>query len=110
MLLKKSGEKYSVQVKTGPLISRHRPSVDVLFKSAEQAAGKNTVGLIMTGMGNDGAEGLKLLHDKGAETIAQDEKTCIVYGMPKEAVALGAVDYILPLDKIAAKLLEITYK
>lgn len=110
MLLKKSGAAYSIQIKTGPLVSRHRPSVDVLFKSAVQTAGRNAVGLIMTGMGNDGAAGIKLLHDCGAETIAQDEKTCIVYGMPKEAVALGAIDYILPLGKITSKLLEISYK
>lgn len=110
MLLKENAGRYFVQVKNGPLVSRHRPSVDVLFKSAEQTAGKNAIGLIMTGMGNDGATGMKLLHDRGAATIAQDEKTCIVYGMPKEAVALGAVDYILPIDKIADKLLEIAYK
>ncbi|HOQ32987.1 MAG TPA: chemotaxis response regulator protein-glutamate methylesterase [Candidatus Hydrogenedens sp.] len=107
MLLKRSGANYYVEVKSGPLVSRHRPSVDVLFKSASQYGGKNVVGVIMTGMGKDGAEGMKLMHEQGAKTIAQDESTCVVFGMPKEAIALNAVDYVLPLDKIPQKILEL---
>lgn len=107
MLLKRSGANYYVEVKSGPLVSRHRPSVDVLFKSASQYGGKNVIGVIMTGMGKDGAEGMKQLHDQGAKTIAQDEATCVVFGMPKEAIALNAVDYVLPLDKIPQKILEL---
>jgi len=107
MLLKRSGANYYVEVKSGPLVSRHRPSVDVLFKSASQYGGKNVIGVIMTGMGKDGAEGMKLMHEQGAKTIAQDETTCVVFGMPKEAIALNAVDYILPLDKIPQKILEL---
>ncbi len=107
MLLKRSGANYYVEVKSGPLVSRHRPSVDVLFKSASQYGGKNVIGVIMTGMGKDGAEGMKLMHDQGAKTIAQDESTCVVFGMPKEAIALNGVDYVLPLDKIPQKILEL---
>ncbi len=107
MLLKRSGANYYVEVKSGPLVSRHRPSVDVLFKSASQYGGKNVIGVIMTGMGRDGAEGMKLMHDQGAKTIAQDESTCVVFGMPKEAIALNGVDYVLPLDKIPQKILEL---
>ncbi len=107
MLLKRSGANYYVEVKSGPLVSRHRPSVDVLFKSAAQYGGKNVIGVIMTGMGKDGAEGMKLMHEQGAKNIAQDEATCVVFGMPKEAIALNAVDYVLPLDKIPQKILEL---
>lgn len=106
-LVKRSGARYYVEVKEGPLVSRHRPSVDVLFRSAARYAGKNTVGIIMTGMGDDGAAGMKELHDSGARTIAQNEETCVVYGMPKEAVKLGAVDAILPLDDIAPAMLRL---
>ncbi len=105
MLLKRQGAKYIVDIKTGPLVSRHRPSVDVLFRSAAQYAGKNAIGIIMTGMGDDGAKGLLEMKEAGAYTIAQDEKTCVVYGMPHEAVKLGAVDKILPLDEIAKNVL-----
>ena len=101
-LLKRSGARYYVEVKDGPLVSRHRPSVDVLFRSAARYAGKNAVGVIMTGMGDDGAKGMKEMHDAGSYTIAQDEETCIVYGMPAEAVKLGGVDQIVPLQDIAA--------
>lgn len=104
-LLKRSGARYYVEVKDGPLVSRHRPSVDVLFRSASRYAGKNAVGVIMTGMGDDGARGMKEMHDSGSYTIAQDEATCIVYGMPAEAVKLGGVDEILPLQNIAAGVL-----
>jgi len=100
MLLKRSGAQYHVDVIDGPLVSRHRPSVDVLFRSVAKCAGKNALGIIMTGMGDDGAHGLKELHDMGARTLAQDEATCVVYGMPKEAVKLGAVDRLLPLGEI----------
>ncbi len=101
-LLKRSGARYYVEVKDGPLVSRHRPSVDVLFRSASRYAGKNAVGVIMTGMGDDGAKGMKEMHDSGSYTIAQDEATCIVYGMPAEAVKLGGVDQIVPLKDIAS--------
>lgn len=100
MLLRRSGAQYRVEIKDGPLVSRHRPSVDVLFRSTSQAAGKNAIGIIMTGMGDDGARGLKELHDTGALTVAQDEASCVVYGMPKEAVKLGATDAELPLSAI----------
>ncbi len=100
MLLRRSGAQYRVEVKDGPLVSRHRPSVDVLFRSAAQSAGSNAVGIIMTGMGDDGAHGMKEMHEVGAFTVAQDEATSVVYGMPKEAVKLGGVDAIVPLDKI----------
>ncbi len=100
-LLKRQGAKYFVEIKQGPLVSRHRPSVDVLFRSAAQYAGKNAIGVIMTGMGDDGAKGMLEMKEAGAFTIAQDEKTCVVYGMPHEAVKLGAVDKILPLEEIA---------
>ena len=90
----------SVQVKDGPLISRHKPSVDVLFRSVSKYAGNNALGIIMTGMGDDGAKGLKEMHDSGAKTVAQNEATCVVYGMPQEAVKLGAADHIIALNKI----------
>ena len=100
LLLQRSGAQYRVDVKDGPLVSRQCPSVDVLFRSSAQAAGANAVGIILTGMGDDGASGMKDMHDAGALTIAQDEASCIVYGMPKEAVKLGAVDGVLPLSAI----------
>ncbi|MDP1773669.1 MAG: chemotaxis response regulator protein-glutamate methylesterase [Methylobacter sp.] len=101
MLLKRSGAQYHVEIVDGPPVSRHRPSVDVLFRSAAKCAGKNALGIIMTGMGDDGAKGLKEMYDMGARTVGQDEDSCVVYGMPKEAVKLGAVNKELPLDKIA---------
>ncbi|MHB8810749.1 MAG: protein-glutamate methylesterase/protein-glutamine glutaminase [Desulfobulbaceae bacterium] len=102
LLLKRSGARYYVEVKDGPLVCRHRPSVDVLFRSVARYAGKNAVGVIMTGMGDDGSRGLKEMKDAGASlTIAQDEETSVVFGMAKEAIKLGAVDKVLPLDKIA---------
>jgi two-component system chemotaxis response regulator CheB len=100
-LLKRSGARYYVEIKDGPLVSRHRPSVDVLFRSAARYAGQNAVGVIMTGMGDDGAKGLQEMKEAGATTIAQDEKSCVVFGMPKEAIRLGCVDKVLPLEKIA---------
>lgn len=101
MLLKRSGARYYVEVKEGPLVNRHRPSVDVLFRSTARFAGVNAIGVIMTGMGDDGAKGMLEMKQAGAKTVAQDEKTCVVFGMPKEAIKLGAVDKILPLDAIA---------
>jgi two-component system, chemotaxis family, protein-glutamate methylesterase/glutaminase len=106
MLLKRSGARYYVEIQEGPLVNRHRPSVDVLFRSTAQYAGKNSIGIIMTGMGDDGARGLLEMKQSGARTIAQDEKSCIVFGMPKEAIKLEAVDHILPLEKIAPYILE----
>ena len=106
MLLKRSGAQYHVDIVDGPPVSRHRPSVDVLFRSVAKCAGRNALGIIMTGMGDDGARGLKELHDTGARTLAQDEDTCVVYGMPKEAVKLGAVDRVLPLGDIHAEILR----
>lgn len=100
-LLKRSGAQYYVEVKEGPLVTRHRPSVDVLFRSTAYYAGKNAVGVIMTGMGDDGARGMKEMKDAGAYTIAQDEESCVVFGMPKEAIKLNAVDRVLPLSEIA---------
>ncbi|MDO9046155.1 MAG: chemotaxis response regulator protein-glutamate methylesterase [Methylobacter sp.] len=106
MLLQRSGAQYQVDVKDGPLVSRHRPSVDVLFRSSAQSAGANAVGIILTGMGDDGAHGMKEMHDVGALTIAQDEASCVVYGMPKEAVKLGGVDGILPLSAIPQLIMQ----
>jgi two-component system, chemotaxis family, protein-glutamate methylesterase/glutaminase len=101
MLLKRSGARYYVEVKDGPLVRRHRPSVDVLFRSAARYAGRNAVGVIMTGMGDDGALGMKEMFDAGAYTLAQDEASCVVYGMPQEAVKLGGVHKVLPLPSLA---------
>ncbi|RJP83708.1 MAG: chemotaxis response regulator protein-glutamate methylesterase [Desulfobacteraceae bacterium] len=106
MLLKRSGARYYVEVKKGPLVSRHRPSVDVLFRSAARYAGSNAMGIIMTGMGDDGARGMLEMKETGSFNIAQDEASCVVFGMPKEAIKLGGVDKILPLEKIAAEMLR----
>lgn len=106
-LLKRSGARYYVEVKNGPLVSRHRPSVDVLFRSAARYGGKNIVGVIMTGMGDDGARGMKEMHDAGATTIAQDEASCVVFGMPNEAIKQGGVDKVVPLERIAAEVLKL---
>lgn len=101
MLLKRKDDYYFIEIKDGPLVSRQRPSVDVLFRSAARYAGKNAVGVIMTGMGDDGAQGMKEMHDAGAFTIAQDEQTCVVFGMPAEAIKKGGVDKVVPLENIA---------
>lgn len=101
MLLKRSGAQYHVEIVDGPLVTRHRPSVDVLFRSVAKCAGKNALGIIMTGMGDDGARGLKEMSEMGARTLGQDEASCVVYGMPKEAAKLGAVNKELPLNRIA---------
>jgi two-component system chemotaxis response regulator CheB len=100
MLLKRSGAYYHVEVVDGPMVNRHRPSVDVLFRSVAKFAGKNATGIIMTGMGDDGARGLKELHEAGARTYAQDEASCVVFGMPKEAIKLGGVDQVIALSDI----------
>jgi two-component system chemotaxis response regulator CheB len=105
MLLKRSGARYYVDIKDGPLVSRHRPSVDVLFRSAARYAGPNAVGVIMTGMGDDGANGMREMKEAGAMTIAQDEESCVVFGMPNEAIKRNAVDRILPLASIARAVL-----
>ncbi|MEO6095802.1 MAG: chemotaxis response regulator protein-glutamate methylesterase [Fibrobacteria bacterium] len=110
LLLDRSGAVYQARVKSGPLVSRHRPSVDILFRSAARFAGRNAIGVILTGMGSDGAGGMKEMKDAGAATVAQDEASCVVYGMPKEAVARGGVDYILSLTEIPEKILELAGK
>lgn len=105
-MLERSGANYHVSVRTGPLVSRHRPSVDVLFRSAARSAGSNAVGVIMTGMGDDGARGLQEMKQSGAFTIAQDEASSVVFGMPKEAIALGCVDRIVGLDHLTVEILR----
>jgi two-component system chemotaxis response regulator CheB len=100
LLLRRSGAQYLVEVRDGPLVSRHRPSVDVLFRSAARAAGPNALGVIMTGMGDDGAKGLLEMRQVGAATLGQDEASCVVYGMPKEAAKLGAVEREVRLEQI----------
>ncbi len=109
-LLKRSGARYYVEVRDGPLVARHRPSVDVLFRSATRYAGKNAVGVILTGMGDDGAAGMKEMFDAGAYTIAQDEKSCVVYGMPKIAVDKGGVVEVLSLEKIAEGIIKAAHE
>ena len=106
MILRRSGARYYVEVKTGPMVHHQRPAVDVLFKSTAKYAGANAIGVILTGMGADGAEGLLEMKNAGAGTIAQDEKTCVVFGMPKEAIKLGAADKVLPLDHIASEIVR----
>lgn len=107
-LLKRSGARYYVEVKDGPLVNRHRPSADVLFRSTARYAGKNSVGIIMTGMGNDGASGLLEMKESGAFTIAQDEKSCVVFGMPNEAIKLDAVSRVITLDQIAGQVIKLS--
>ena len=106
MQLRKAAGQYFVQVVDGPPVNRHKPSVDVLFKSAAECAGGDILGIILTGMGDDGARGMKALHDGGARTLAQNEATCVVFGMPKEAIKLQAVDEILPLEDMARAILK----
>jgi two-component system, chemotaxis family, protein-glutamate methylesterase/glutaminase len=107
MLLRRSGARFYVQVKHGPLVCGHRPSVEVLFKSVAQTAGRNAVGVILTGMGKDGASGLLEMRNNQAKTIAQDENSCVVFGMPKEAINMGAADYVLPLKNIPEKVIHL---
>jgi len=105
MVLRRSGARYYVNVKSGPLVCHQRPAADVLFNSVAAYAGKNAVGVILTGMGKDGAEGMLKMKEAGAKTIAQDEKSCVVFGMPKEAIAAGGVDEVVPLSRIAERTL-----
>nr|WP_315490859.1 chemotaxis response regulator protein-glutamate methylesterase [uncultured Rhodoferax sp.] len=106
MQLRKTSGQYFVHVVDGPPVNRHKPSVDVLFKSAAECGGRDVLGIILTGMGDDGARGMKVLHDGGARCIAQNEETCVVFGMPKEAIKLQAVDDILPLEHVARAILQ----
>jgi two-component system chemotaxis response regulator CheB len=106
MAVRRNGAQYYVTVQSGQPVNRHRPSVDVLFDSVAECAGRNGVGVIMTGMGADGAKGLLKMRKAGARTIAQDESTCVVFGMPKEAIELGAAETILPLPRIAQAALD----
>lgn len=108
MLLMRSGAQYYVEVKEGPPVNRHCPSVDVLFRSVAKCAGGNALGVIMTGMGDDGARGLKEMRDAGAHTVAQDEASCVVFGMPKEAIRLDAAERIIPLDDISQAIIDST--
>ncbi len=105
MMLKRSGAQYQVEVVDGPLVNRHKPSVDVLFRSVAQAAGRNALGIIMTGMGDDGARGLLEMHEAGATTLAEDESTCVVFGMPKEAIKLGGAGKVVPLNLIPREII-----
>ncbi|HPI92617.1 MAG TPA: chemotaxis response regulator protein-glutamate methylesterase [Deltaproteobacteria bacterium] len=107
LLLKRSGARYYVEIKDGPLVSRHRPSVDVLFRSTARYAGRNAIGVIMTGMGDDGAKGMLEMKEAGAYTVAQDEASCVVFGMPHEAIKLGAVDKVLSLGAIPSEIMRI---
>lgn len=106
MLLRRSGARYYVQIKTGPLVHHQRPAVDVLFKSVADYAGANAIGVILTGMGADGASGMLKMKEAGAKTIAQDEKSCVVFGMPKEAIKLGGVDKVVSLQSVTKTSLE----
>jgi chemotaxis protein methyltransferase CheR len=106
LVLRKDGIRYYVGVEDGPLVSRHRPSVDMLFRSAAKCAGKNAIGIIMTGMGDDGAGGMKEMKEAGAITIAQDERSCVVFGMPHEAIKRGGVDRVLPLEFIQREVIK----
>jgi two-component system chemotaxis response regulator CheB len=106
MQMRKAAGQYYMSVVDGPPVNRHKPSVDVLFRSASECAGRDILGIILTGMGDDGARGMKVLHDGGARTIAQNEETCVVFGMPKEAIKLQAVDEILPLERVAGAILQ----
>ena len=105
MVVKRSGAQYHVEVVEGPLVNRHRPSVDVLFRSVAKFAGRNALGIIMTGMGDDGAAGLLEMRKAGAKTIGQNEATCVVYGMPKEAMKRGGTEREVPLSAIAPEIL-----
>jgi len=106
MLIKNNGHNYVIEIKDGPFVNRHRPSVDVLFRSISQCAGKNAMGILLTGMGDDGAKGLLEMKESGAFTIAQDENTSVVFGMPKEAIALGGAEIVLPIDYISNYILN----
>jgi len=100
LLLRRSGARYYVNVKTGPMVHHQRPAVDILFESVAKVAGRNAVGIILTGMGADGAKGMLSMKGAGAGTVAQNEETCVLFGMPNEAIKLGGVDKVVPLQKI----------
>jgi two-component system chemotaxis response regulator CheB len=106
LLLKRSGANYVAQLSQSAPVNRHRPSVDVLFRSVAEYAGANSMGVILTGMGRDGAQGMLELHRAGAYTFAQDEESCVVFGMPREAIALGGVDEVAPMSEMAVRLLR----
>jgi two-component system, chemotaxis family, protein-glutamate methylesterase/glutaminase len=106
MLLRRSGARYCVSVRDGPRVNRHRPSVDVMFRSVAQCAGRNAIGAILTGMGGDGAQGLLEMRKAGARTLAQDEASCVVFGMPKVAIELGAAEKVVALDQMAGEILR----
>ncbi|MBF0627766.1 MAG: chemotaxis response regulator protein-glutamate methylesterase [Magnetococcales bacterium] len=106
MMLHRVGSRYRVEVREGPLVSRHRPSVDVLFRSAARVAGPNAIGVLLTGMGDDGAQGLLEMKQAGGATMAEDESTCIVFGMPREAIRRGAAQGVFPLDRMAGEILK----
>jgi len=106
MVMRRSGARYLVNVKTGPMIHYQRPAVDPLFRSVARYVGANAVGVILTGMGADGAKGMREMKDAGAVTFAQDEASCVVYGMPKEAVKAGGVDHVVPLNEMAKRVLQ----
>lgn len=106
MVMRRSGARYYVNVKGGPLVCHQRPAVDVLFNSVAAYGGANAVGVILTGMGKDGAQGMLKMHEAGAKTIAQNEASCVVFGMPKEAIAMGGVDKVMPLDEISQGILD----
>jgi two-component system chemotaxis response regulator CheB len=106
MQMRKAGGQYYAVVADGPPVNRHKPSVDVLFRSVAECTGRDVLAIMLTGMGDDGARGMKQLHDGGARTIAQDEASCVVFGMPKEAIKLGAVDHVLPLGRVADAILQ----
>ncbi len=105
IVLQKNGARYQVRIKGGPRVHFQRPSVDVLFQSVASNSGQNAIGVILTGMGADGAKGMLAMHSEGAHTIAQDEKSCVIFGMPKEAIELGGVDEVLPLTQIAGAII-----
>jgi len=107
MALRRKGAEYTVRVYAGERVNLHRPSVDVLFDSVAVNAGKNAVGAILTGMGDDGAAGLLHMRDAGARTIAQDEATCVVFGMPREAIECGGAEFVMPLNRIPAELIKL---
>ncbi len=106
MQLRKVGGQYFVAVADGPPVNRHKPSVDVLFQSAAACAGRDALAIILTGMGNDGARGMKLMRDGGARTVAQDEASCVVFGMPMEAIRAGGVDEVVPLSRVAETIMR----
>lgn len=107
MVLRRSGARYYVEIKDGPRVQRHRPSVDVMFRSVAQTAGSNAIGVILTGMGQDGAQGLKEMRDAGAPTVAQDEASCVVFGMPKKAIELGGAQEVRSLDEIPNHVMDL---